>query len=242
MARHKPFPEALKKLEDINKKQEGEYRKNKEALLKEDEAREKRVEERSKKYAAEYVESTQKEIGKEVDAESKGGFYVPGEAKFAIVVRIRGLNKLHPAVRKTLQLLRLRQKNNAVFVRLNKATIQMLKNVEPCIAYGYPTVELVRKLIYTMGACTLNNQRIKLTDNKLVSVALGQFGVESLEDLAHEIYTVGPNFSACSRFLAPFKLASPRGGMRKITRHFVEGGDYGNREHLINDLVERMMH
>ena len=47
------------------------------------------------------------------------------------------INGLHPKPRKVLQLLRLRQINNATFVRLNKATINMLRIAEPYIAYGY---------------------------------------------------------------------------------------------------------
>lgn len=41
-----------------------------------------------------------------------------------------------PTTRKILQLFRLRQLNNATFVKLNKATINMLHRVEPYIAYG----------------------------------------------------------------------------------------------------------
>lgn len=46
------------------------------------------------------------------------------------------INGLHPKPRKVLQLLRLRQINNATFVRLNKATVNMLRIAEPYIAYG----------------------------------------------------------------------------------------------------------
>jgi large subunit ribosomal protein L7e len=48
-------------------------------------------------------------------AKAKGGFYVEPEAKLALVVRIKGINKMHPKTKKILQLLRLRQINNAVF-------------------------------------------------------------------------------------------------------------------------------
>jgi large subunit ribosomal protein L7e len=62
-----------------------------------------------------------------------------------------------------------------------------------------------------------------------------------MEDLVHEIYTVGPHFKQASRFLWPFKLNSPHGGLRKKGTHFVEGGDCGNREEQINKLVRRML-
>ena len=63
--------------------------------------------------------------------------YVPAEAKIAFVIRIRGINKLNPKVTRILRLLRLRQLHNGVFVRLNKASINLLRRVEPYITYGY---------------------------------------------------------------------------------------------------------
>jgi ribosomal protein L30/L7E len=47
------------------------------------------------------------------------------------------INKIAPKPRKVLQLLRLLQINNGVFLKVNKATQQMLKLVEPYITYGY---------------------------------------------------------------------------------------------------------
>jgi large subunit ribosomal protein L7e len=70
---------------------------------------------------------------------AEGGYCVATEAKFAMVIRIRGITALAPKTRRILQLLRLRQKQNALFVRLNKATLQMLRAVQPYIAYGYPS-------------------------------------------------------------------------------------------------------
>ena len=46
------------------------------------------------------------------------------------------INGVSPKVRKILQLLRLRQIHNGVFVRLTNATIQMIRLVEPYVAYG----------------------------------------------------------------------------------------------------------
>ena len=49
---------------------------------------------------------------------------------------IHSINGVSPKVRKVLQLLRLRQIFNGVFVRLNKASINMLRIAEPYIAWG----------------------------------------------------------------------------------------------------------
>ncbi|OHT00170.1 60S ribosomal protein L7-3 [Tritrichomonas foetus] len=237
----KPLPETLRKLEELKSKQSSEYTRKRDALAAEAKARQERILARSKQYAAELVQKEKELIENRSQAAAQGGFFVPAEAKVAFVLRIRGINGMAPQSRKILQLLRLRQKHNAVFVRLNKATIEMLKRVEPYIAYGYPSPAAVRNLIQKRGYANLNGQRIPLTTNEVVQAALGQLGIESVEDLAHEIYTCGPNFSAASHFLWPFKMNTPTGGFRRIRRHYVEGGDYGNREHLIDDLINRML-
>ncbi|EAX93808.1 60S ribosomal protein L7-2, putative [Trichomonas vaginalis G3] len=237
----KPMTEALKKIQARTEAQKAAYLKKKEELVAAAKANEAKIQERAKKYAAEYVAQVKAEIDAENKATAEGAFYVPAEAKFAFVIRTKGTNKLHPHVRKILHLFRLNQKHNAIFVRLNKATIEMLKRVTPQVAFGYPSVDMVRKLIYRLGTASLNGQRIPIVDNQIIKVALGQFGIESVEDLAHEIYTVGPHFAAANRFLAVFKLHAPKGGYKKINRAYVEGGDYGNREHLIDELIERMI-
>ena len=170
-----------------------------------------------------------------------GSLFVPAEAKLAFVVRIKGINKIDPKKRKTLQLLRLLQINNGVFIRLTKATTEMLKIVEPFVAYGYPNQKTVRELVYKRGYGKVNKQRLPITDNDLIEENLGKYGIVRVEDLIHEIYTVGPNFKQASNFLWPFKLSSPTGGFRpRKFRHFIEGGDLGNREHFINNLVAQM--
>ncbi|KAI7540766.1 60S ribosomal protein, partial [Hortaea werneckii] len=159
------------------------------------------------------------------------------------VVRIKGINKIDPKKRKTLQLLRLLQINNGVFVRLTKATSEMLKIVEPFVAYGYPNLKSVRELVYKRGYAKTSpgKQRLPLTDNAIIEEHLGQHGIVCMEDLIHEIYTVGPNFKQASNFLWPFKLSNPNGGFRpRKFNHFVEGGDLGNREEHINALIRQM--
>jgi len=69
---------------------------------------------------------------------------------------------------------------------------------------------------------------------------LGKFGIICVEDLIHEIYTVGPHFKEANNFLWTFKLNSPNGGWTRKLVHFNEGGDAGNRETYINFLIRRM--
>merc|ERR1719419_545518 len=96
-------------------------------------------------YSWKKAEETLKKQRKE--AKDQGTFFLEPEAKVALVVRVRGINRLSPKVRKVLRLLRLRQLHNAVLIKVNKATIGMLKLVEPWIAYGYPSVATIKKLV-----------------------------------------------------------------------------------------------
>nr|POE89004.1 60s ribosomal protein l7-4 [Quercus suber] len=120
------------------------------------------------------------------------------------------INAMHPKTRKILQLLRLRQIFNGVFLKVNKATVNMHQRVEPYVTYGYPNLKSMRELIYERGYGKLNQQRTALTDNAIVEqncnskMALGKYGIICTEDLIHEIMTVGPHFKLANNFLWPF--------------------------------------
>ncbi|CAO1598472.1 MAG: hypothetical protein L6R36_003723 [Xanthoria steineri] len=196
---------------------------------------------RAESYVKEYRDAEREKIRLTRLSKQNGSYYVPAEPKLVFVVRIKGISKMAPKPRKTLQLLRLLQINNGVFVRLTKATTEMLKIVEPYIAYGYPNLKTVRELVYKRGYGKVDKQRIPLTDNQIIEDNLGKYGIVCMEDLIHEIFTVGANFKQASNFLWPFKLSNPTGGFRpRKFKHFVEGGDLGNREDKINALVRQM--
>jgi large subunit ribosomal protein L7e len=191
-------------------------------------------------YAKEYEAAEKSLIRLKRQAKNAGSFYKEEEPRLYLVVRIRGINRMAPKTKKILQLLRLRQIHNAVFVKVNKATLNMLRLVEPYITYGKPTVKTVRDLIYKRGFGKVNKQRIPLSSNKIVAQNLGEKGIVCVEDLVHEIVTVGENFKAANNFLWPFKLSSPNGGYSDKGTHYSEGGDAGLRAEHINQFVRRM--
>eukprot|EP00927_Polykrikos_kofoidii_P049983 TRINITY_DN43950_c0_g1_i1.p1 TRINITY_DN43950_c0_g1~~TRINITY_DN43950_c0_g1_i1.p1 ORF type:complete len:280 (+),score=56.42 TRINITY_DN43950_c0_g1_i1:76-840(+) len=197
---------------------------------------------RTLKYEKEYTSHQRKLILLRRKAKTAGNFFVEPEAKLLFVVRIRGILKLAPKPRKVLQLLRLKQINNGVFLKVNKPILNMLKLVQPYVTYGYPTLKTTRNLIYKRGFGKVNKQRIPLSDNEIIAKSLGEHGIFGMEDIIHEIYTVGPHFKQVSNFLWPFKLSNARGGWRCKRHGFCEqrGGDWGNREELINELIARM--
>ncbi|KAL1926158.1 hypothetical protein VTP01DRAFT_6023 [Rhizomucor pusillus] len=234
-------PETLLKKQKAAAKTEAELKaqeaEKKKALV----AKRKEIAARTKKYYQEYRQAEQAIAKARKEAKKNGEYFVPAENKLVFVVRIRGINNIPPKPRKVLQLFRLLQINNGVFIRLNKATSEMLQLIQPYVAYGYPNLSTIRELIYKRGYAKVNKQRIPIYDNEVIEAALGKYGIASVEDLIHEIYTVGPHFKEANNFLWPFKLSNPTGGWnsRKFN-HFIQGGDFGNREHFINPLVKAM--
>ncbi|WJX42694.1 60S ribosomal protein L7-4 [Trifolium repens] len=218
----------------LTKKQEFEAAKKKRAENR------KLIYSRAKQYSQEYEQQDKELIRLKREAKLRGGFYVDPEAKLLFIIRIRGINAMDPKTRKILQLFRLRQVFNGVFLKVNKATMNMLHRVEPYVTYGYPNLKSVRELIYKRGYGKLDRQRTPLTDNSIIEQGLGKHGILCIEDLIHEILTVGPHFKEANNFLWPFKLKAPLGGLKKKRNHYVEGGDAGNRENYINELIRRM--
>lgn len=104
-----------------------------------------------------------------------------------------------------------------------------------------PNLKSIRELIYKRGYGKVRGQRLPLSSNQVIEGSLHRFDILSIEDLIHEIATVGPNFKQASNFLWPFKLSNPTGGWRQRKfKHYIEGGDQGNREKDINKLIRKM--
>lgn len=193
-------------------------------------------------YEQEYEALEKTAIANRREAKANGQIFVAPEEKLVFVIRIRGIIGVSPKVKKILQLLRLRQIHNGVFVRVNAATINMLRLVEPFIAYGYPNLKSVRDLLYKRGYVKLSGQRVPISSNDVIKAGLGDKGFECIEDIVHEIYTVGPEFKAVANFVWPIKLTSPKGGViGKKLNHFNEGGACGQQGDKINRLIKQML-
>ncbi|KAH0465935.1 hypothetical protein IEQ34_006038 [Dendrobium chrysotoxum] len=117
--------------------------------------------------------------------------------------------------------------------------MNMLRRVEPYVTYGYPNLKSVRELIYNRGYGKLQKQIIPLTKNCIIEQGLMKHTIICIEDLIHEIFTRDPYLKKAN-FLWSFKLKEPLGGFKKKSNHYVEGGDRGNRENYINEVIKRM--
>ncbi|CAI8020314.1 60S ribosomal protein L7-3 [Geodia barretti] len=77
---------------------------------------------------------------------------------------------------------------------------------------GYPTVKTARELIYKRGYGKIQHQRVPLSHNTVIEKALGKFGIICIEDLLHEIVTVGPHFKEKQTAPKPRRGASVNQG------------------------------
>ncbi len=131
-----PKPESLKKKDQRNTKYANALNKAREERRVSNKNKRADILKRSQTHLQNYEAFQKQQIQLKRQAKLAGSLYVPAESKIAFVIRIRGINKLNPKVLRILRLLRLRQLHNGVFLRLNKASINMLRRVEPYITYG----------------------------------------------------------------------------------------------------------
>ncbi|XP_027349685.1 60S ribosomal protein L7-1 isoform X2 [Abrus precatorius] len=162
------------------------------------------------------------------------------ESKPLIIIRIQGKKDMHPMTRKVLYSLGLRSVFSAVFLKPNDGIMGKLLRVEPYVTYGYPNLKSIKELIYKKGHAKIDKQKVPLTDNNIIEQELGKFGILCIEDMVHQLYNVGPHFKEVVRFLWPFQLNKPAEGLKGSKTLYKDGGDTGNREDLINELINKM--
>lgn len=133
-------------------------------------------------------------------AQSNGQLFVPAENKIVLVVRIKGINGVDPKTKLILRLLRLRQIHNAAFVRVNKATLNMLQRVQPFVTYGYPNRKTVEMLLYKRGYGKINGQRVRLSNNFIVEENLKKENCVCIEDVVQSVMDCGVNFKKVNNF------------------------------------------
>lgn len=133
--------------------------------------------------------------------------------------------------------------HNAVFLKVTDEIRALLHSIEPYIIYGYPNISVIRELIfkYTLVR-TPTRKRGPISCNSQIEELFGEYGIICLEDIIHEISTVGENFFKVTRFMYPFQLKNPKEGWqnRKGLR-FDKGGEYGFRGDKINDILKEVL-
>merc|ERR1712216_562628 len=161
-----PVPESVLKKRKTQEKLAIEKAKEAHAAKKANKDKRVQAYKSAEKYVKEYRALAKQRVRMHRQAKAAGNHFVDGEAKLAFVVRIRGLNDMHPKTKKILQIMRLRQMNMGVFMKISKAATEMLKRVEPYISYGYPNLKSVRELIYKRGFGKINNSACPSTTTR----------------------------------------------------------------------------
>uniref|UniRef100_A0A8C7Q3R4 Ribosomal protein L7-like 1 n=1 Tax=Oncorhynchus mykiss TaxID=8022 RepID=A0A8C7Q3R4_ONCMY len=142
----------------------------------------------------------------------------------AFAVRIRD-----PGVQKGVQMLRLRKIFSGAFVKMNKTSMAMLKMVE--------TYMSVCERILKRGQARIFIE-IHVQCFHLLS---GKYGIICLEDLIHEIYSVGMNFRVVTiRHTPPFKLSVARHAARDKAGLLKNIGNPGPSGMDVNSIIRQL--
>lgn len=139
-------------------------------------------------------------------------------------------------------MLKLRRLHHATFIKMTPETQAALSMLEPYVLYGTPNVQTVREVIFKYGFMRYNEKRTPISSNTQIEEVFGDIGILCLEDIIHEIITVGPNFDKIMKVMYPFILPNPKEGwIGKKGLQFQKGGIAGYRGDKINDFMKTIL-
>lgn len=149
-----------------------------------------------------------------------------GKPTLLFVIRVRGPTAVNipNKVFKILSLLRLTEVNTGVFVKLTKSVYPLLKLVAPYIVIGEPSLSSTRSIVQKRSKIMYKRpeeneeKEIALNDNNIIEEQLGETGIICMEDIIHEINTMGESFQAATFFLLPFKLNREVSGFNSLNK------------------------
>lgn len=164
-------------------------------------------------------------------------------SKMVFAIRIRDSVATPREVQNVLcHHLGLKRKHEGVFLRY-ETTRAWLHSVEPWVVYGPLPSSMIQDLLVRRGHARLAEERIPLSDNTIIEQALGsEHNILCVEDMVHEIATVGPAFDAIQAFLWPFQLADSKTELeRRTLRKKDTKLEYGDRGEAIQDFLHQVL-
>lgn len=163
-------------------------------------------------------------------------------APMVFAVRIHGAVAVPPPVRTALGRLRLKKIHDGVFLKYDDNHRKLLHLVEPFVVYGPPSSAAVKDLIERRGYAKINGERVPLSDNMVIEDVLGaDHNILCVEDLVHELCSVGDAFDAAAKFLWPFQLADSKTDFERRTLKLKDGKDYGDRGERIHEYIKQVL-
>nr|CDS28593.1 60s ribosomal protein l7 [Hymenolepis microstoma] len=162
--------------------------------------------------------------------------------RLGIVIRLHGDNGLSTESKQVLQILNLHAPNTAVFVRVSEAMLKLLTVVCPYVAWGYADLATVRGLVFKRGKTKVGN-KIRSIDNAVVEEKLGSLGILCIEDLIHELITLGPHLREVLGFVCPFRLRAPTGDWKRHLKRAQHPFNHtaANRYEMISELIQKVV-
>lgn len=133
------------------------------------------------------------------------------KATTGFIVRVAAAKNAATVIKTQLRGLGLEELYQGKFINLDQETLARLKPLETYVAYGFISQKSVDELIHRRAHIVIDGVKQPLSDNITVENLLGKHDIICLEDLAHEIFTVGSHFSDALEVLAPFQLTQPVG-------------------------------
>jgi large subunit ribosomal protein L30 len=127
------------------------------------------------------------------------------------VVRIRGVRKIAPRIRKTLEFLRLERPNHCVLVENTPQYMGMLEHAKDYVAYGPVEEGTILGLLTRKGRAGSKLLRSTMKEEELKKAAKEIFGGKKTADFANPVFRLGPP----SRGYRNIKLAYPTGELGK---------------------------
>jgi large subunit ribosomal protein L7e len=155
---------------------------------------------------------------REVEMRTRGVKVPKGSIRATVGFAIRIHEGRHASdeIKAALRKLGLKAKYDGIFFKLDEPGIASLLPLAAYVAFGYVTKKSVEELVHRRAFCIdKGGARVALTDNVSVEKKLGDKGILCLNDLSHEIFSIGEHYEAAVGLLAPFKLSAPVGSYEK---------------------------
>jgi large subunit ribosomal protein L30 len=130
--------------------------------------------------------------------------------KFA-VIRVRGVRKIAPRIKKSLELLRLERPNHCVLVEDSPQNKGMLEKAKDYIAYGPVAEETIASLLQKRGHKGPELLRTVLKEDALKKAAKEIFSGKKTSEFANPVFRLNPP----SRGYKDTKRSYPQGDLGK---------------------------
>lgn len=153
------------------------------------------------------------------------------ENKKLAVILIRGMVNIHPDVKKTLDLLRLKQKHACVVIDNNEVNKGMLQKVKDYTTYGVIEESFFKEMLDKRGELV---GKAKVSTSKIDTAKLAkEYFADKIKLRDFEEKGVKPFF----------RLHPPVGGFERkgIKMPFTKGGVLGSRKEAISVLIGKML-